>query len=106
MKNLSFIPNHKLNELHQFFGAYFHQDWTLEAVSPDEIVHIFLNDGFCRNELLNLAADVETYADSKPNDAVTEEGLLNELGCYYLPSVNGIGAKAWLYHVAKLLRSA
>lgn len=106
MKNLNFIAKDRWEELHQFFGAYFHQDWTLEADSPDEVVRIFINDGFCRSELMNLATDVETYADSKLNDAAAEEGLMSELGCYYLPSADNTGAKAWLCHVATLLRSA
>lgn len=106
MKNVHQIAGYNLKELRQFFGAYFHQDWTVEVSDPDEVVHLFMNDGFSHTELLNMATNVETYAGSKADDAAVEEGIFNELGCYYLPSADGIGAKAWLYHIAKLLRSA
>ncbi|MFC7519101.1 contact-dependent growth inhibition system immunity protein [Herbaspirillum sp. GCM10030257] len=94
------------NNLRQFFGAYFHQDWTLDAMDPDDIVRLFINDGFCVNELMNLANHIEMYAAAMTDDTVTEENLLIELGCYYLPSADCLGARAWLYHVANLLRSA
>lgn len=106
MKNSNFILSDKMNELLQFFSAYFHQDWNLEAAHPDEVVHAFMKAAISRNNLINLASNIEIYADSKPDDDAAEIGLFNELGCYYLPSADGIGAKAWLYHVASLLRSS
>ena len=105
MKNLYQIAHYDLNELRQFFGAYFHQDWIVVASDPDEVIHLFKNDGFSHNDLINLANNVEIYATSKANDAAAEEGIFSELGCYYIPSVDGVGAKTWLFHVAKLLRS-
>jgi hypothetical protein len=105
MTNFNTMKNEKINELKQFFGAYFHQDWTLDASDPNDIVRLFMSDGCTTNELAHLANDMEHYAATKIDDATTEEGLFSELGCYYLPSADGVGAKAWLYHVAKLLRS-
>ncbi|WP_194727473.1 contact-dependent growth inhibition system immunity protein [Noviherbaspirillum malthae] len=100
------MGNEKLNELKQFFGAYFHQDWNLDASAPDDVVRLFISDGYSNDELINLAKDIEKYAATKTDDAATEEGLLKELGCYYMPSADNVGAKAWLNHVATLLRSA
>lgn len=100
------MTNEIWNNLKQFFGAYFHQDWTLEATDPDDVVRQFINDGYSENELIKLANEIETYAVAKGDDTVIEKNLLTELGCYYLPSADGLGARAWLYHVANLLRSA
>lgn len=100
------MENEKMNELHQFFGAYFHQDWNLTASNPDEIVRLFIDDGYSFNEVINLAEKIEKYAATKSDDSGDEEGLLRELGCYYMPSADGIGTRSWLTHVAKLLRSA
>jgi hypothetical protein len=106
MKNFSNVKAKKTNELKQFFGAYFHQDWNLDASDPDDVVRLFISDGYSMSELINLAEDIEKYAANKIDDAAAEEGLLRELGCYYIPNADGIGARAWLNHVAKLLRAA
>ena len=95
-----------MNEMKQFFGAYFHQDWNLDVSDPDDVIRLFIADGHSANELINLAEDIEIYAANKIENAAAEEGLLRELGCYYLPSADGILAKAWLKHVAELLRAA
>lgn len=106
MKNCNKITNQKLNELKQFFGAYYHQDWTLDASDPDDVVHLFIRDENSTSKLLNLANNLEQYVAAKEDEATTEKELLSELGCYYVPSADGIGAQEWLYHVARLLRSA
>lgn len=95
-----------MNDMKQFFGAYFHQDWNLDVSNPDEVIRLFIDDGHSTSELINLAEDIEKYAANKIDDAAAEEGLLKELGCYYIPNADGIGARAWLNHVAKLLRAA
>lgn len=95
-----------MEKLKQFFGAYFHQDWRAEISDPDDVVHLFVRDRNSMHELRHLAEEIEQYADEKKDDAFAEEGLLRELGCYYMPSADGVGARSWLQHVAKLLRSA
>ena len=105
MKNCNNITNQKLNELKQFFGAYYHQDWALDASDPDDVIRLFISDENSTSKLLNLANNLEWYVATKDNDATTEKELLSELGCYYIPSADGIGSREWLYHLARLLRS-
>lgn len=89
----------------QFFGAYFHQDWNLDASDPDDVIRLFIGDGHSTSELINLAEDIEKCAANQIDDAADQEGILKELGCYYMPNADGIGTRAWLDHVVKLLRA-
>lgn len=95
-----------MEKMMQFFGAYFHQDWRADLLDPDDTVRLFVSDGFSKNELKHLVESIEKYAATKESDAAAEEGLFRELGCYYIPSADGIGARAWLQHVARLISSA
>jgi hypothetical protein len=97
------MKSNEIAELHQFLGAYFHQDWAADGSEPDDMVHLFINDGHSLDELMRVVHQISNYIEHKGNDVAIEEGLLSELGCYYRPSADGIGAAAWLRHVARLL---
>jgi hypothetical protein len=88
----------------QFFSNYFHQDWTLEARHPDDMVRFFMRDRCSRDQMLNLAGILDSYAVSNTDEAI-EVALFDKFGCHYMPSGDGIPAKAWLQHIAHLLRS-
>lgn len=96
----------ELDVLRSFFGAYFHQDWTLDASDPDHIVKMFLDDAArSYEELVLLARLIVAIASRAVDDAALERALFAELQCYYLPSADGLSAREWLRHVSSLLLS-
>jgi hypothetical protein len=92
-----------VSELRSFFSGYFHEDWELDALEPDEVISQFLKSGPSPNEVERIVAQIGCYLGAERDDAAIERGLLEELGCYYLPGANGMSARNWLRHVADLL---
>jgi hypothetical protein len=90
----------EMEKLKQFFGAYFHQDWLLDAAHPDEVVEAFLREGHDAAELAQLGRLIDEYSRQEVDDAALERALFTELGCYYMPSADGISARKWLQDVA------
>src|SRR5690242_7638889 len=91
--------------LFQFFAAYFHQDWGLEADDADGVITRFIDDQADKRQLAGLAALGETYSAAYDESALGER-LHRELGCEYLPTADGMTFHEWLAHVARRLRAA
>ena len=100
------MTNEDFSELKDFFSAYFHQDWVLEAEDPDQVVSSYLADGWSAKELNELASQMLRFAESSSDDAALEQVLFSVLGCYYTPSVDKVSAGVWLEHIASELRAA
>lgn len=90
-------------ELKSFFSGYFHEDWELDASEPDDVISQFLRSGASANEVDRIVAQIGSYVAAREDEAAIERGLLEELGCYYLPGADGMSAREWLTHVAELL---
>lgn len=96
--------NNQFPNLTQFFSSYFHQDWTLEANSPSEVVKNYRNSESPEsieaalaelNKLLEMPialADLETF-------------ILDELGCYYNPEADNQTVREWLESVQNSLNN-
>lgn len=91
--------------LFQFFAGWFHQDWSYDG-SPDDVLAAFLAEPHAPGELDRLAAQIDAFAASRSDDDALERALAAELGCAYLPSGDGLSARAWLGHVASRMRDA
>ena len=96
----------EFSKLKDFFSAYFHEDWVLEAENPDQVVSNYLAFGWNAKELKELASQMARFTESISDDAALEQALFSELGCYYIPSVDKVSARAWLQHIASELRDA
>jgi hypothetical protein len=90
-------------EPRSFFSWYFHEDWELDASKPDEVISQFLRSGPSPNEVDRIVAQIGHYLGGGKDDPAIERGLLEALGCYYLPGADGMSARHWLRHVADLL---
>jgi hypothetical protein len=90
-------------ELKSFLGAYFHQDWDMEASEADEMVFLFLRDKPEANKINRIVDQIGRYVDTRKDESVIERGLYEELDCEYVPSADGMSAGDWLRHVAALL---
>jgi len=91
------------NELWQFFAAYFHQDFSCLASTPDEVLDDYL-PASSRSERVRLADLVEAFAAER-DDETLKRDLFSELSCYYDPEADGQSARSWMRHVAQRLRS-
>lgn len=94
------------SQLHQFFGAYFHEDWMLESPDPDSIITAYTTDFPNRSKLEQLAALIDEFVAAEPDDEQLDRALFVELGCYYDPRTSGLSAGDWLQHVAGMFRAA
>lgn len=92
--------------MRQFFGAYFHQDWSLEFDTPDQAVDAFIRQHEVVSDLHDLSRDIEAFVHERPDDEALAEDLFKELGCEYYPPGNGIPTRRWLLDVAAKLATA
>ena len=108
MANCNRVPNSMseigIERLGQFFGAYFHQDCFLDAPDWVTIVEEFVQDHSEARVLAELADLIDGYAEQH-DDETLDDLVLDELGCYYCPSSEGITMRDWLHRVSDLLRT-
>jgi hypothetical protein len=88
--------------LRQFFGAYFNQDWSLDASGPDDVIRQFIEDTGSASQAAGMAELIGRFiAEASGTDL--ESRLFRDLGCFYMPSADGVEAADWLRHVSSLL---
>lgn len=84
--------------LQQFLGGYFHQDFLLDYASSDEAIVAFRTDE--PKELVhavcNELKDFLTMIQAKRADV---HDLLQQFGCYYDPSFDGLTVAGWFAHI-------
>jgi CdiI immunity protein len=90
-------------ELKSFLAGYFHEDWDLEVSEPDDVIFNYINSGVGGEVIKAVVSQIEKYVNQSADDADAERGLLMQLGCYYLPSADGLETRSWLAHVANKL---
>jgi hypothetical protein len=88
-------------DLYQFFAAYFHQDWDLEADDWEGIVDGYAADHPAVERLQTLAQEIDSLraARSEPD---LEQFLVNTVGVYYVPGP--VTYEEWLGQIADRLR--
>jgi hypothetical protein len=91
--------------LQKFFGGLFHAGWRAVADDPDEMVHMHTLVDRSPVQLERLAAAIERFAAAHRDDAELERELQQDLGCHFAPRDAGTTVRAWLQHVAAMLRA-
>lgn len=88
-------------DLRRFFGAYFHQDWDMEADNWEGIVDGYVKD-FPRKELLRrLADEIDQLRAALPEQEL-KNLLVRDVGAYYAPEP--MTHTAWLGQIGNHLR--
>jgi hypothetical protein len=82
--------------LEQFLAAYFHQDWSLDAASPEEVVAEFLRDHPAGEQLLPVVRALHGLIDSGQDDARLSHRLTHEFGSFLDPRGDGESTRQWL----------
>lgn len=97
------ITKAQRERLYQFFAGYFHEDWSVEADSPDQVLSAFVRQRGGGCDLEELSRSIVAFVREYPKDDEIDEALFKELGCYYSPRAEGILTRSWLLSVAAKL---
>jgi hypothetical protein len=81
-------------QLRQFFGGYFHQDWDIEGATASEILHVYFRDHPSTEELMVLVHALRELMQRFPNDDELYAHISQELWCEYFPG-SGL-TRSWL----------
>lgn len=90
--------NTPLTELQQFLGGHFHQDWTEEHSSADEVIDSFLLES-TRETILIVREEIVELISSHTNELDLQHNLLHEQHCYYYYSNQWSSGRSWLNHI-------
>lgn len=91
--------------LRQFFAGFFHQDWRVEADTPDQVISNYANQLTDRSTLGELSEAIAAFIADHPDEDDLANALFRQLGCYYAPKAIGESTKQWLLHVAEKLKA-
>lgn len=90
--------------LAEFIGSYFHQDWTNDASSSLDVVKIYLSEWPRKEALLafqELVLLLSTEGETELQKAI--EGM----GCYFSPAAEGYASFTdWMRHVEQAMRQS
>ena len=89
-------------ELHEFFGAYFHQDWLDEHETAEQVLDSFLTESHI-DDLMVVQKELNALLDQEKDELILREYLLKELSCYYCYWNAWDSGQAWLRHIARRL---
>jgi hypothetical protein len=92
-------------QLTHLAGAYFHQDYDLDAPTAADIIRDFAHgegDGARRG----LAAEITAILDSAMTSDQIGNLWIKTLGASYEPDRDGLSYRGWLTSTLQILRSA
>ncbi|WP_419711356.1 contact-dependent growth inhibition system immunity protein [Pseudomonas sp. NFX224] len=85
-----------------FFGAYFHQDWTVEHEDAGQVIDAFLTESDPQ-ALVNVQKELCRLIAKKKSELALREYLLKELICYYCYWNTWESGESWLLHIVRKL---
>lgn len=90
-------------ELDQFFGAYFHQDWDLEADDWQRIVDSYVNNAHPTAEPVRaIAREIDDLCTAR-SESDLAQFLIREVGVCYNPRLEAT-FNEWLSQITARLR--
>ncbi|CDO06897.1 hypothetical protein C1S82_26830 [Mycolicibacterium cosmeticum] len=90
-------------KLRQFFGAYFHEDWSLDANDTEEVVEQYLAENRVSPEqAAKLAARIDQIIATHPESEL-KRVLFDTWGSYYAATAPETYA-TWLAEIAARFR--
>lgn len=92
----------KLEELHDFFGAYFHQDWMTEHKSAEDVIDAFFADSDI-DTLRLVQQEINFLLSDQKDEQAVRDYFLKELSCYYCYWNEWETGEHWLLHIASRL---
>lgn len=87
--------------LAEFLGTYFHQDWTSDTDSSLELARIYLSE-WPREEALLAMQELVLLLRTQDDDEVAR--TIAGMGCYFVPASEGYtSASDWLRTIEALM---
>jgi len=99
------MTKEQLPALAQLCGAYFHQDWDLEAPDALGVIRNYLKDESI-SQTLQTIEEIDRLVSLNLEPQQLKNLLESELNCYYNPAVYGISHHSWLLWVQISLKQA
>jgi hypothetical protein len=96
--------NKEFPELHNFFGAYFHQDWTVEHDTPEQVLDAFLVESHI-DDLKAVYKELNALLAQKQAEPALRIYLLKDLSCYYCYWNSWASGESWLRHIEDRLKT-
>lgn len=93
----------KLPRLAQFFGAYFHQDWDVEAANALGVICNYLKEEPISTVQQSIK-EIEQLLAMNLDEEPLKNLLQSDLSCYYDPTIYGISHSDWLHWVQASLK--
>ena len=90
--------------LARLLAAYLHEDWRMEAETPDAAVRQFrADDGPAAAK--NAGQDIERLLQDMSSESDLSTAI-DTLGSYYLPALDQLSTREWLQRMASILVDA
>lgn len=94
--------NEKFPNLFQFLAGCFHQDWSCDHETEDDVIRSFVAEA-SPETILRVKDELQLALRAFNSEEEMQVFLFEEIGCsYYYPYAWSSG-KAWLEHVAAML---
>jgi len=90
--------------LYLLMGAYFHQDWLMEASSAPEVISNFVRKE--PNEVLRGLVDELDYLLAGDQDELKLRRVIDAAGGAFDPIAEGVSLAQWLVSVRDKVKSA
>ncbi|QNK73736.1 hypothetical protein H7F36_00165 [Variovorax sp. PAMC28562] len=87
--------------LHDLFGAYFHQDCFDDSPTATAVVELYVSES--PNDEVRAAAQELRDLISRTGSEAELAATVADLGCYYLPTADRLTTRAWLDEVVRIL---
>ncbi|MCT7950480.1 contact-dependent growth inhibition system immunity protein [Ancylothrix sp. C2] len=93
----------QLPTLAHFFGAYFHQDWDLEAPNAEGVIRNYLQDEPFIS-VQQTITEINQLLEMKFSEDELKNILLFDFHCNYDPTFDGISYQDWLCWIQTFLK--
>jgi hypothetical protein len=90
--------------LTQFFSSYFHQDWPLEADTPNDVANNYRSSEPPAS-VEAVSSEISKLLEMPIAEPDLETFVFEELGCYYDPSTDNLTIREWLESVKQSLHN-
>lgn len=91
------------NQIKQFFGAYFHQDWDIDGDNWEQVIATYLETNDV-NEIQNLTVQIDNLIKDIRSNKVDENTFPSNYDCEYNFVADGLSALEWLSRINAALK--
>jgi len=88
--------------LGQFLGGYFHQDWTLDHGTWQDVVRNYVRSE-SPDAVRRAGTQLRSLVTAEIDDPTLERQVHNDYGCFFSPGSIGLGMRQWLKEVLRML---